>query len=219
MIDDEFKLATLRAMDRTVGRCDRCGLCKTRNRVVVGQGLPSAVVMFIGEAPGENEDREGLPFVGRAGQYLKKLFRETGGQGQWCYITNTVKCRPPDNRKPTQEEMAACRTWLLSQIAVIKPRIIVCVGQIAAQAMLKTKRTAKLGDLRGRWFDGDDGKRVRVIHHPSFLMQYGREYEARARADLTEIWAEARKIVGEKSEQHHRVGGVPLQGGEGQIRH
>lgn len=200
MTDDEFTLATMRMMSRTIGRCDKCGLCRTRNQVVVGQGRHDAIVMFIGEAPGENEDIEGMPFVGRAGQYLKKLFRETGGNGEWCYITNTVKCRPPGNRKPTKGEMAACRTWLDGQMAVIKPRIIVCVGQIAAQAILHLNKPSKLKmeKLRGQWFDREDGKRVRVIYHPSYLMQYGRDKEVQTKADLEAIWHEARKSVGAK---------------------
>lgn len=114
--------------------CTRCELCKTRTNVVFGQGVEDAEVLFVGEGPGQNEDEQGLPFVGRSGQLLDKyLFAIDLDRTKNCYIANIVKCRPPQNRDPLPEEQEACAAWLDSQIALMHPKIIVCVGRISAQ--------------------------------------------------------------------------------------
>ena len=118
--------------------CSRCELCKTRTNVVFGQGVPDAEVLFVGEGPGQSEDEQGLPFVGRSGQLLDKyLFAIDLDRSKNCYIANIVKCRPPQNRDPRPEESEACMPWLREQFRLLKPKIVVCLGRIAAQRMIK----------------------------------------------------------------------------------
>lgn len=182
-----------------IAQCKRCPLCKGRTQTVPGHGLHDAKVVFIGEAPGENEDRQGLPFVGRSGTYLKKLLRETGGKPEWCYITNTVKCRPPENRAPEDSESQACWFWLDRQLRIIDPRIIVCVGRVAALKILPIKKTTPMRTLVGKWHTATIlGKPIatRVIYHPSYLLQHGRAEEQVTRDDLAEIWRAASEFAG-----------------------
>ncbi len=117
--------------------CRRCGLCETRTRVVFGVGVPDADVLFIGEGPGANEDAKGEPFVGAAGQLLDRMLEAIGlSRERNVYIANIVKCRPPQNRDPAPEEQDACIEWLKAQVALIKPKIIVCLGRVAAQRIM-----------------------------------------------------------------------------------
>ena len=149
--------------------CTRCGLCQTRHHVVFGVGNPDADVMFIGEGPGEQEDLRGEPFVGPAGTLLDDMLsiidldRKTN-----CYIANIVKCRPPHNRDPLEEEQEACIGYLRSQIALVNPKIIVCLGRIAAKQLIS-------GDFRitrqhGQWIQ-KDGIWMMAIYHPSALLR------------------------------------------------
>ncbi len=118
-------------------QCTKCGLCKTRHNVVVGVGNPKADVLFIGEGPGENEDLQGEPFVGRAGKLLDKMLTAVDlDRNKNIYIANIVKCRPPQNRDPKPEEQEMCIEWLRSQVRLIKPKIIVCLGRISAQKLI-----------------------------------------------------------------------------------
>lgn len=118
--------------------CTKCGLCEKRTQVVFGVGNPRAKVMFIGEGPGENEDRQGEPFVGKGGQLLDKLLAAADlDRHENIYITNLVKCRPPENRDPLPEEQEACLPWLRNQVSLLKPKIIVCLGRIAAQKLIR----------------------------------------------------------------------------------
>ena len=118
--------------------CTKCELCQTRTNVVFGQGAQNAEVLFVGEGPGQSEDEQGLPFVGRSGQLLDKyLFAIDLDRSQNCYIANIVKCRPPQNRDPRPEESEACMPWLREQFRLLKPKIVVCLGRIAAQRMIK----------------------------------------------------------------------------------
>mgnify|MGYP002244763197 CR=1 FL=1 len=118
--------------------CQRCGLCETRTHVVFGQGVPDAEVLFVGEGPGANEDAQGLPFVGRSGQLLDKyLFAIDLDRASNCYIANIVKCRPPQNRDPLPAESEACMPWLREQFRLLRPKIVVCLGRIAAQRMIR----------------------------------------------------------------------------------
>lgn len=140
--------------------CEKCGLCATRTHVVFGMGVPGAEVMFIGEAPGQNEDEQGLPFVGRSGklldQYLEAidLYRDKN-----VFITNIVKCRPPQNRDPLPEEWDACLPWLREQFKALHPKIVVCLGRIAAQRLIRadysvTKEHGQFVEKNGTWFMG-----------------------------------------------------------------
>ena len=117
--------------------CQRCGLCETRTHVVFGQGVPDAEVLFVGEGPGANEDAQGLPFVGRSGQLLDHYLEAIDlDRSKNIYIANIVKCRPPENRDPAPEESAACLPWLRMQFRLLRPKIVVCLGRIAAQQMI-----------------------------------------------------------------------------------
>ncbi len=138
---------TLRNEAVIVEKCKKCGLGGQRTHAVYGDGNEYADIVFVGEAPGAEEDRQGLPFVGRAGHLLNRLLEQVGLKRSEVYICNLLKCRPPDNRDPLPEELAACRPYLDRQIAVIKPKIIVCLGLFAAQAMLNAKES--MGRLRG----------------------------------------------------------------------
>lgn len=129
--------------------CERCGLCAQRRTIVFGEGDPGAALMFIGEGPGAEEDRTGRPFVGQAGQLLDAMIRAIGFDRPDVYIANVVKCRPPGNRDPKDDEMAACSPFLDRQIHLIRPRVIVALGRIAAQRLTGTSKP--IGALRGRW--------------------------------------------------------------------
>lgn len=149
--------------------CRRCGLCETRTNVVVGVGNPRSKVMFIGEGPGENEDLQGEPFVGRGGQLLDKMLaavdldRKTN-----VYIANIVKCRPPKNRDPLPEEQEACIGWLRNQVALIRPKIIVCLGSIAAMRIIKPD--IKITREHGQFFE-KNGTLMMATLHPAALLR------------------------------------------------
>lgn len=149
--------------------CSSCGLHKTRNSVVFGEGNESASLMFIGEGPGADEDEQGRPFVGRAGQLLSQILDAAGIDRKEVYITNIVKCRPPGNRVPLPEETSACDLWLQTQLLLIKPSIIVLLGASPTKWILKT--TEGISKLRGRWFDWR-GTAVMPMFHPSYLLRY-----------------------------------------------
>ena len=149
--------------------CRQCGLCETRTNVVVGVGNPRSKVMFIGEGPGENEDLQGEPFVGRGGQLLDKMLaavdldRKTN-----VYIANIVKCRPPKNRDPLPEEQEACIGWLRNQVALIRPKIIVCLGRIAAMRIIKPD--IKITREHGQFFE-KNGTLMMATLHPAALLR------------------------------------------------
>lgn len=148
--------------------CRTCALCETRQNVVFGIGRHNAEVMFIGEAPGENEDRQGLPFVGRAGQLLDDMLEMIDLDREHVYIANIVKCRPPKNRDPLNIEQEACAHWLKMQIRLVNPRIIVCLGRIAAMKFIK--EDFKITREHGKWFI-KDGVMVMAMFHPSALLR------------------------------------------------
>lgn len=134
-----------------VGVCTRCGLSKTRHKVVFGQGNPAARLVFVGEAPGADEDAQGLAFVGRAGQLLTRMIAAMGLTRDQVFICNILKCRPPNNREPAPDEISACWPHLDEQLRIIRPEVIVALGKPAAQTLLRT--SAGIGELRGRWHD------------------------------------------------------------------
>ena len=149
--------------------CTNCGLAIQRQRVVISRGNPAARVMVIGEAPGASEDEQGLPFVGRSGRVLDGLFTGAGLDPDTdLFITNVVKCRPPENRKPTAAELRACRPWIQKQIEVVDPPLVVLVGATAVKAMLGSKQA--MGSLRGVWIE-QDGRSWMPIFHPSYLLR------------------------------------------------
>ncbi|MDH3253901.1 MAG: uracil-DNA glycosylase [Acidobacteriota bacterium] len=148
--------------------CTLCDLSSGRQRVVFGSGNPQAELMFVGEGPGAEEDRQGLPFVGRAGELLTKIIQAIGLDREDVYIANIVKCRPPDNRDPTSHEAAECRRYLDRQIDLVRPRVLVALGRVAAQNLLDSNET--LGRLRGSWYDVR-GVPTRVTYHPAALLR------------------------------------------------
>jgi DNA polymerase len=144
--------------------CRACHLCDTRTNVVFGVGVPEAEVMFIGEGPGENEDLQGEPFVGRAGQLLDDMLKIIDlDRHTNIYIANMVKCRPPKNRDPSNEEQAACWHWLETQMELISPKLVICLGRIAAKWLIDPN--FKITQDHGKWFDLD-GIRYTAIYHP-----------------------------------------------------
>ena len=148
--------------------CDRCQLCATRQHVVFGQGAPQAKVMFVGEGPGQSEDEQGLPFVGRSGQLLDKyLFAIDLDRRENCYIANIVKCRPPHNRDPLPEEREACMPWLREQFRLIRPRIVVCLGRVAAQAMIRPDFSVT--KQHGQFFEKGDTLFMGTFHPAALL--------------------------------------------------
>jgi uracil-DNA glycosylase len=148
--------------------CTKCGLCKTRTQVVFGVGPLDAPLMFVGEAPGEDEDLQGEPFVGRAGQLLTKTLAKLGVERRRVHIANILKCRPPGNRTPAPDEMLACRPWLQRQIETIRPKVLCLLGNIAVQTLLETK--TGITRLRGSFVDAL-GARVLPVFHPAYVLR------------------------------------------------
>ncbi len=158
----------LAALDAVVSKCERCGLSGGRTRTVFGSGNPSSKIVFVGEAPGREEDLQGLPFVGRAGQLLTKMLAAIGFAREDVYIANILKCRPPGNREPQEDEMAACEPYLARQLELIRPVMICALGRIAAHGLLK--KTTALGILRqGMHYYNEIP--VAVTYHPAALLR------------------------------------------------
>ena len=157
-----------KTLQEEVSVCRKCGLCESRTQTVFGTGNDRADWMIIGEAPGQSEDQQGEPFVGRAGQLLTEMLRAIGLKREGVFITNILKCRPPNNRDPSADEVAACHEYLQHQIAWVKPKIILAVGRVAAQNLLKTDQP--LSRLRGSVHHLDDTP-VIVIYHPAYLLR------------------------------------------------
>ena len=150
--------------------CRKCELAKSRTNVVFEGGVPNNKLMLIGEAPGHYEDMQGVPFVGRAGQLLDKIFASVGlSREKDIYICNTIKCRPPNNRNPLDGEKEACREYLDKQIEILKPKIILICGNVALQSMLKLPYG--ISKARGKLFDGPYGAKMMPIFHPSYLLR------------------------------------------------
>ena len=174
--------AALRLIREDLGDCTRCKLHKQgRKQIVFGVGNPRAELMFVGEGPGADEDAQGEPFVGRAGQLLNNMIKAMGLRREDVYIANIVKCRPPGNRQPERDECETCSPFLMRQIATVKPKAIVALGATAAKNLLAMN--APMSELRGRWYDfkpaGSDpawaGTRLAVTYHPAFLLRDPRQ--------------------------------------------
>jgi DNA polymerase len=165
--------SALRLIREDIGDCTRCRLHKQgRKQIVFGVGNPRAELMFIGEAPGADEDEKGEPFVGRAGQLLTNMIKAMGLSREEVYIANIIKCRPPGNRTPERDECETCSPFLFRQIEVVKPKVIVALGAVAAKTLLAVN--ASMGELRGRWYDFRNTK-LAVTYHPAFLLRDPRQ--------------------------------------------
>jgi uracil-DNA glycosylase len=175
-------VSTLDALASEASTCTRCGLAAGRTQVVFGVGDASAALMFVGEGPGREEDLAGEPFVGRSGKLLDKLLRqEIGLERAQCYIANVVKCRPPGNRDPLPDEIAACRPYLEQQLALIGPRVVVTLGNFAMRALLGTSEGIR--KMRGRAYQFATGYLV-PTYHPAAALRGGAEVVAEMRADF-----------------------------------
>ncbi len=163
-------LCSLDELKEQVKNCKKCLLCEGRTKTVFSDGCEKAPIFFIGEAPGKNEDETGLPFVGRAGKLLRSFLDECGYKKEDFYIANTVKCRPPENRKPKPEEKEACRYYLDEQIKFVNPKIIVLVGSTALASFCDDKKLT-ITKARGKLFK-KDGYNFFPVFHPSYLLRY-----------------------------------------------
>ena len=179
------KKTALIALREEIGDCQRCRLSKGRKNIVFGEGSPDAAVMFIGEGPGEDEDIQARPFVGKAGQTLRSLIRKMGMKESEVYIGNVVKCRPPDNRTPLPDEIATCIPFLRRQIEIISPRIIVLLGNVALQGVMRSPNL-RITALRGR-FTEYEGIVVMPTFHPSYLLRNPKEKWL--------VWDDAQKVL------------------------
>ena len=180
------KLSNLESIRAEIGDCQRCKLAPKRKNIVFGAGDPKAELVFVGEAPGSDEDEQGLPFVGRAGQLLTKIIESISLKREDVYICNVLKCRPPENRNPEPDEVAACNPFLKKQLATIRPKVVCCLGTFAAQTVLQT--TSPISKLRGRFFDLD-GLRVIATFHPAYLL--------RSPEKKREVWEDMKQIRAE----------------------
>jgi DNA polymerase len=181
------ELTTLEALRAGIGDCRRCKLAPHRTNLVFGVGNPSARLVFVGEAPGGDEDLRGEPFVGRAGQLLTEII--TKGMGlrrEDVYIANVIKCRPPGNRNPEPDEVATCEPFLVRQLELIRPQVIVALGKFAAQTLLRTK--TPITKLRGQWADYQ-GIKVMPTFHPAYLL--------RNPGDKRLVWADIKAVMAE----------------------
>lgn len=203
-IDAPDRHAALRILDEQhVRSCTRCSeLAQTRTQTVFGSGNPDTRLVFVGEAPGEDEDRQGLPFVGRSGQLLTRMIAAMGlDREKDVYICNVLKCRPPNNRTPTPQESACCWPYLAEQLRLIAPRVIVSLGNPAARALLKT--TQGISQLRGAWhelrIDGlEQPIRVMPTYHPSYLLRQGeRDAAGRPPKARQEAWNDLKLVMQE----------------------
>ena len=191
-------VAALRTIREDLGDCTRCRLSQQgRKQIVFGVGNPNADLMFIGEAPGADEDEQGEPFVGRSGQLLTNMIKAMGITREDVYIANIIKCRPPGNRQPERDECETCSPFLMRQIAVIKPKAIVALGAVAAKTLLAIN--APMSELRGRWFDFR-GTKLAVTYHPAFLLRDPRQ--------KGEAWKDLQMVMKELGME------APAKGGE-----
>ena len=175
---------TLLRIRADIGDCTRCKLHRGRTKLVFGDGNPDAQLVFVGEGPGRDEDAQGLPFVGRAGKLLTQMIEAMGLRRQDVYICNVVKCRPPENRTPEKDEVETCSPFLLRQLDVISPKVIVCLGAVAAQTLLETNRG--ISHFRGQWLEFR-GRKLMATYHPAYLL--------RNPSAKSEVWKDLQKVM------------------------
>lgn len=186
------KLTQIEPLRSAAWQCARCPLCQTRTHVVFGQGSVDTDLVFVGEAPGRDEDEQGIPFVGRAGQLLTKMIE--GGlkrPRESVYICNILKCRPPDNRNPQQDEMVLCMPYLRQQLAIIRPKVICALGRVAATAL--TGLSESMGRLRGRWHEYE-GIPLMPTYHPAYLLRQRGSSGGKTDADR-KTWEDLQMIM------------------------
>lgn len=188
------KRPTLQEIREVLGECTRCKLHPGRKHIVFGAGNPEADLVFIGEGPGADEDEQGEPFVGRAGQLLTRMIEAIGLTREEVYIGNIIKCRPPGNRAPEADEIAACEPFLIGQLKAIQPKIICALGSVAAQTLLKTKEP--ISKLRGRLFDVQ-GIPLLPTFHPAYLLRNPHEKKT-AWEDLKLLKQTYERVTGRK---------------------
>ena len=176
----------LEALRAEAHDCNRCRLAKTRTNVVFGVGNPNADLMFIGEAPGRDEDERGEPFVGRAGQLLTDIIKAMKLTRDDVYIANVIKCRPPENRNPEADELEECRPIIRRQVELIRPKVIVTLGRFGLQSL--TEKSYAISAVRGQWLDYD-GIRLMPTYHPAYLL--------RTPSAKKEVWADMKKVMAE----------------------
>ena len=183
-------LTALDVLAEEASGCTRCALSGSRTQVVFGSGAPNADLMFVGEGPGAEEDRQGLPFVGRSGQLLDRLLsQELGLARSACYITNVVKCRPPENRDPKPDEIAACRPFLENQLESVDPKVVVTLGNFASKLLLDTD--VGITRLRGQSYEFS-GRHLVPTFHPAAALRGGGDVLACMRSDLVR----AKRLMG-----------------------
>jgi uracil-DNA glycosylase len=166
--------------------CTKCGLARGRTNVVFGVGDPNADLMFIGEAPGRDEDVKGEPFVGRAGQLLTDIIKAMKLSREQVYIANVIKCRPPENRNPEPDELDACRPYIQRQVRLIQPRVIVTLGKFGLQSL--TEKSYSISSVRGQWLEYD-GIKLMPTYHPAYLL--------RTPSAKKDVWADMKKVMAE----------------------
>lgn len=184
-LDSGEVAAALAALAGVVRDCEKCDLCKTRTQTVFGVGNIHADLVFVGEAPGADEDAQGEPFVGKAGQLLTDIIvKGMKMKREDVYICNVLKCRPPNNRNPNPEEMSMCEPYLIEQLSLIRPKVICALGGVASKCLLQTD--APVGQLRGRWHNYQ-GIPLRVTYHPAYLL--------RTPADKGKAWEDIQEVM------------------------
>lgn len=185
----------LRVLDDTqVKGCTKCGLSGTRTQTVFGQGNPSARLVFVGEAPGYEEDKQGLAFVGRAGQLLTKMIQAMGLSRDDVFICNVLKCRPPGNRDPSADEILACSSYLKEQLRIIRPEVLVALGAPAAKTLLNTAQS--IGKLRGRFHDYEIGSPLEPDSAIPLMPTYHPAYLLRSPGEKKKTWEDLQKVMG-----------------------
>jgi uracil-DNA glycosylase len=200
---DPHNPVSLEELAREASTCTRCVLSRTRTQAVFSDGNPQAPIMLIGEGPGQQEDETGVPFVGRAGQLLTQILASVGiDRKRDIYICNTVKCRPPQNRKPEPEEMSACFPYLEGQLHWVKPKVILLAGATAVQDILKTK--VGITRIRGQWFDTPFGAKAMPIFHPSYLLRNPSKEKGSPKWLMWQDMKEVRRVLEEM--------GIPVSG-------
>ncbi|MCU1227379.1 MAG: phage polymerase-related protein [Acidobacteria bacterium] len=177
---------TLESLGAVASACVRCRLAQSRTQVVFGTGSPTADLMFIGEAPGRDEDLQGEPFVGRAGQLLTDIIKAMRLTRDDVYIANVIKCRPPENRNPEPDELDACRPYIRRQVELIQPKVIVTLGRFALQSLLE--KSYSITSIRGQWLEYH-GVKVMPTLHPAYLL--------RTPAAKKDVWSDMKQVMGE----------------------
>jgi DNA polymerase len=193
----QIKYNSLSETKSAAMKCKKCELCKGRTNVVFSDGPENSKIMIIGEGPGENEDLQGLPFVGRAGQFMDKIFGSVKlNRKEHLYICNIVKCRPPNNRAPQEDEAKACSEYLEAQIKYIDPKIVILAGAVAVKGILKMK-DAKITKIRGQWIENSKdpllaGRKIMPILHPSYLLRH--EWNKAPDSPKAMMWKDVQEI-------------------------